>query len=436
MFKTIEETMEWLGKWDVFSMKLGLERMHWLLEHLGHPERQLRAIHVGGTNGKGSTVRFLASVLEQAGYTVGTFTSPSLISFNDRISLNSEAIKEDDMIKVVNLISPSVEALEKTEHGAPTEFEVMTLMAIVYFAKVAPCDFAIFEVGLGGRYDSTNVLFPLVSVITNVTLDHMKQLGNTPEKIAWEKAGIIKTGTPIITGAEGGALDVIVQTAKEKQARIYRYGREFAATNGEQTESGEIFDFVCPFKTYKRLNIRMFGEHQIKNASCALMVLQYLNLFYAVHIDENALRQGMERAFWPGRMEILSKHPLVILDGAHNEAGMAALVQAVRRHYSNYKVTVLFASLEDKDNQSLIEQVTEIADHFVLTTFDHYRAADPTQSVQWIPKAVKTAINPSWRRAFEDILESLGKQRDQLLLVTGSIYFIAKVRQVYKQSLT
>ncbi|KHF29707.1 Folylpolyglutamate synthase [Anoxybacillus sp. BCO1] len=222
MVRTCKEAVDWIHSRLSFGVKPGLKRMEWMMEKLGHPQRRIKAIHVGGTNGKGSTVCFLRHILQEAGYRVGTFTSPYVEQFNERISINGQPICDVDLMKLVQFIQPLAEELEQTELGGPTEFEVITAMALYYFGKMNVQDVVIFEVGLGGRLDSTNVIYPLLSVITNVGYDHIHILGNTLEQIAFEKAGIIKAGIPVVTAIDQPeAVRVVEEKAVSVRSKVY-----------------------------------------------------------------------------------------------------------------------------------------------------------------------------------------------------------------------
>jgi len=422
-----ENAVEWLKKWDTFSLKLGMERMAWMMEKLGHPERLLRSVHIGGTNGKGSTLTFLESILRQAGYSVGTFTSPSLGAFNERIKKDGKPVTDEALCRAIEMVRPHAEALGATEHGEPTEFEVITAVAIVYFAKIDPCDFVLFEVGLGGLHDSTNVLLPMLTIITNVGWDHVEQLGPTLADIAREKAGIIKPGVPVITGAEGEAETIIQTTAAERRAKLYRLGYEFQIDGVERTEDGEVYDFRSPFSRYERLTIRMAGRHQVINAALAVMAADYLRNFFAVDIEEEALRDGLKRAFWPGRFEKISERPLVILDGAHNPDGMRALADEVRRRYPNRRLHLLFAAFKDKDCAAMLAELNAVADRVVLTTFDHPRASRPSALMSAVPEGMRAEEAGDWQTAYHRMLEVMTDE--DMLLITGSLHFVGMVRQ-------
>ncbi|MGV3487939.1 MAG: bifunctional folylpolyglutamate synthase/dihydrofolate synthase [Tuberibacillus sp.] len=428
MFQTTQEAVAWIEKWDKFSIKLGLERMEWMLDRLDHPERVCRVIHVAGTNGKGSTVQFITSMLREAGYAVGTFTSPALERFNDRITFNGEVITDEDLLAAANMIYESVEGVLHTEFGAPTEFEVITLIALVYFARIAYCDFSIMEVGLGGRFDSTNIVLPIIGAITNIGMDHVKQLGPTIADIAKEKAGIIKSGMPLVTGARGEALRVIEETVKAKRAKIYELEREFIIESMESVPDGEMFSVRTPFGKYDGLHISMFGTHQIENASIALMVVEYLRVYFALDINEGQIRNGLKKANWPGRFETVSDNPKIIMDGAHNIDGVTALVKTVQNHYPDHHVKVLFASLVDKDNEAILNRLSELSDDITLTTFDYHRAASPEEIAVYAGGNPKIALD--WQKALSDLKASV--KENEILLITGSLYFISEIKSHIK----
>ncbi|MFC7393186.1 bifunctional folylpolyglutamate synthase/dihydrofolate synthase [Scopulibacillus cellulosilyticus] len=428
MFKTIEETMNWIHQLLPHGIKPGTMRMERVLERLNHPERSLRTIHVGGTNGKGSTVSFLRNIYQKAGFDVGTFTSPYITSFNERISVNGEGISDEDLIKAANIIYPYVKELEGTDLGTPTEFEVVTLIGIVYFAKINFCDLVIFEVGLGGRLDSTNVIAPLVSIITNVGMDHMQYLGNSIQEIAREKAGIIKSGTAVITASDHpDALKVIQETSEEKHAKLYVFGQSFHITD-HGGDDEECFDFSSVFSHYSNLTTKMKGFHQLINAATALMAVDYLKTYFALHVEEEHVIQGIKETHWPGRFEILTADPLVILDGAHNPEGMHALAETVERYYKDRTIKVLFASLTDKKNEAMLEEVEKIADELTFTSFDFPRAAKADELYGYSNHPHKIQAD-DWQHA----LAGMKRDADEndVILVTGSLYFITEVRQSF-----
>ncbi|MEH7442350.1 folylpolyglutamate synthase/dihydrofolate synthase family protein [Bacillus sp. JJ1122] len=427
MFHTYEQAVDWIHTRLRLGIKPGLTRMEWMLERLEHPERRIKTIHVGGTNGKGSTVTFLRSILESAGYMVGTFTSPYFEQFNERISINGQPISDDDLIQLVNVIKPLADELDQTELGGPTEFEVITIMSIYYFAKISPVDVVIYEVGLGGRFDSTNVIHPLLSIITSIGLDHTAILGDTYEKIAFEKAGIIKNGVSVITGVkQPGALGVIRSTAAEKKSSIYQLGEQFFTSSKSSLKDGEKFTFSSPFSQVEQLETSMIGAHQVDNASLAVMAAQILTNYYSFIIEDSHIRNGLKKAYWPGRLEVLSAKPFILIDGAHNEEGITALASEVKSRYADKKVSILFAALTDKKLDRMIAILAETADSLTFTTFDFPRAAKAEELME----AGKAADNMAIDNDYESYLQQKIKELkgNEILLVTGSLYFLSEAK--------
>jgi dihydrofolate synthase / folylpolyglutamate synthase len=427
MFHTYQEAVDWIHARLRLGIKPGLTRMEWMLERLEHPERRIKTIHVGGTNGKGSTVTFLRSILESAGYVVGTFTSPYFEQFNERISINGQPISDEDLIKLVNFIKPLADELDQTELGGPTEFEVITAMSIYYFAKMSPVDVVIYEVGLGGRFDSTNVIHPLLSIITSIGLDHTNILGDTYEKIAFEKAGIIKNGVSVITGVkQAEALEVIRQKAAGGNSPIYQLGEQFFTTSKSSLKAGEQFTFASMFTQYEKLKTSMLGAHQVDNASLAVMASQILANYYSFIIEESHLREGLKKAYWPGRLEILSEHPYVLIDGAHNEEGINALTSEIKSRFADKKISILFAALTDKKLDKMIAVLEDAADTLTFTTFDFPRAAKAEELMTAGKSTDNKAIANDYRTYLEQKINEL--KENEILLITGSLYFLSEVK--------
>ncbi|MCL1630518.1 bifunctional folylpolyglutamate synthase/dihydrofolate synthase [Sporolactobacillus sp. CPB3-1] len=427
MFRSIEETMDWIHQLNKFGIRPGLERMEWVLREIGNPERKLHAIHVGGTNGKGSTVCLLRYIYQESGLQVGTYISPYITSFNERIMVNGEPISNGDLIKAANIVYPLAQRVNReTDFGNLTEFEVVTLISFVYFGMIRPCNLVIYEVGLGGRLDSTNVIQPLVSVITNVAMDHMNLLGDTIKEIAFEKSGIIKQGIGVVTTAEHpDARAVIRRSAAEKNAKLFVIDEDFTTRPLGYDEAGEHFDFDTKTIHYRNLTIHLRGTHQLNNASAALMAVNYLATYCGITVQEDAIRSALKKAAWPGRFEKIMDHPLVIIDGAHNVQGTEALVQAIQRYYAKKTIHLLYAALEDKEYKKMIRCIETIASDMTLTTFDFPRAAssDVLFSVSLHPRKRKIA---NWKTALRQLLAQTTDQ--DLLLICGSLYFISRVR--------
>ncbi|MCM3572075.1 bifunctional folylpolyglutamate synthase/dihydrofolate synthase [Mesobacillus subterraneus] len=427
MFNTYEQAIDWIHARLRLGIKPGLSRMEWMLARLEHPERRIKTIHVGGTNGKGSTVTFLRSILQTAGYRVGTFTSPYFEQFNERISINGQPISDQELVELTNAIKPLADELDLTELGGPTEFEVITAMSLYYFAEMSPVDVVIYEVGLGGRFDSTNVIHPLLSIITSIGLDHTAILGDTYEQIAFEKAGIIKNGVSVITGVkQPEALDVIRTKAIESKSPMYHLGDEFTTGLRESLERGEEFSFSSMFGQLQNLKTSMIGSYQVDNAACAVMASQILANYYSFMIEEGHIREGLLQAYWPGRLEVLSENPLVLIDGAHNEEGINALASEINSRFADKKISILFAALKDKKLDRMIATLEEAADQLTFTTFDFPRAA----SAEELMDVGSNKGNNNLAVDYQDFLSVKINElnEDEILIVTGSLYFLSEAK--------
>ncbi|MDN3018499.1 bifunctional folylpolyglutamate synthase/dihydrofolate synthase [Paenibacillus sp. BSR1-1] len=426
MFTTYQEALDWIHARLRLGIKPGLKRMEWMMERLDHPENKIKAVHIGGTNGKGSTVTFLRSILEAAGYTVGTFTSPYIEQFNERISVNGKPVSDQEILDLTNIILPLADELEETELGGPTEFEVITAMSFYYFANMNKVDIVLFEVGLGGRFDSTNIIQPLASIITNIGLDHTNILGNSYEEIAFEKAGIIKEKTPIFTAVKHpGALKVIEDKAEKKAAPIYRLNQEFSIRSHTSLSKGEVFNLQTQTTSLDRLEISMIGQHQTENASLAVCAAQFLNQASSFNIYEAAIRSGLKSAYWPGRFEVLSENPLVIIDGAHNDEGITALVHELSSRYADRDIHIIFAALKDKKLDKMIAKLDSIANQISFVSFDFPRAADAKDLLNISQSQNKVAVD-NWKSYIVEEMQNL--QENSMMVVTGSLYFISEAK--------
>lgn len=425
MFQAYDEALHWIHSRLRLGIKPGLKRMEWMMERLEHPEKKIKTIHIGGTNGKGSTVTFLRSILQEAGLKVGTFTSPYFEHFNERISINGRPINDQDLILLTNKIKPLADELEETELGGPTEFEVITAMSFYYFAYIQPVDLAIYEVGLGGRFDSTNIIEPAISIITSIGLDHTNILGETYEEIAFEKAGIIKRNTPILTGVkQENAYEVIREKAMDNDAELYRLGEQIQIENHHSTENGEKFTIKTHLGTVEDVEISMFGKHQTENASLAVMAAQLLKM------SDESIFQGLKKAYWPGRFDLISSNPLIIMDGAHNEEGMETLVAELRKRYKERKIKVIFAALGDKKLNNMIRKIDSIAKEITFVDFDYPRAAR-AEDLYVLSSITQKRIANDWKQAVLEELQAI--KSNELLVVTGSLYFLSDAKPFIQQ---
>lgn len=415
-----EEALDWIHGTLRLGIKPGLARMEYMMEKLNHPEKTNKWVHIAGTNGKGSTLTFIRNALEEAGYRTGTFTSPYIEVFNERISVNGEPISDELIVSLANRIKPIAEELEETVYGPPSEFEIITAMMFLCFAEYVSIDIGIVEVGLGGRLDSTNILVPLISVITSIGMDHMEFLGDTMEQIASEKAGIIKPGVPVISGAiQKETQEVIAEIAANNKSNIAQLYDSFSMIN----KNG-----VNTYKTIygeeiNNLSIGLLGIHQLNNAAIAIKVLQYLNTFSSFTIDLAAIRKGLEKAFWPGRMEKVISNPFIMLDGAHNPEGINIFARSIETYPEPKKIVV--SILADKNYQEMLATLRAIPNsEIILTTFNYPRAMT-TEEVLQIGKKEGILVNPDWKQALNNLSKG---ESDTKIFVTGSLYFISEVR--------
>lgn len=434
-FQTAQEAIAWIvGRMEKLGIKPGLQRMELLMEKLGHPERRLKFIHVAGTNGKGSTCAYLTSVLRACGYDVGTFTSPYLEKYTNRIQVNGEDIPDDVLLRLVNGMKPVIDEIAETELGAPSMFEISTALAILYFGKVAYPDYVVWETGLGGRLDSTNIVNPVVTIITNVGHDHMDILGDTIEKVAAEKAGIIKAGVPIITAAQPHeGWSVIEQKAKEKKATLYTLGDQFDYANATSELDLQTFDFRGPFRPIPGVPISLNGEHQLKNAAVAVMTLEVLRQYYALIVDDEDLYKGLKETRWPGRLEMISNEPRILLDGAHNPEGAATLAAALQTVYRYRKLNLMMGMLSTKNHTGYLRHILPLVDTLIITEPDFHKKGDASmladlarELLHEMNRQVDIVVERDWKQALE-ILTSRTEQ-DDLAVVSGTLYLISDVR--------
>ncbi len=438
MFARYEEAVEWVNGLIPLGIKPGLARMEKLMERLGHPQRRVKFIHVAGTNGKGSTCAFIERVLLNAGYDVGSFTSPYLHRFTERIRYNGAEIAEEHVLRLVNELKPLAEQMADTELGSPTMFEIVTAMAIVYFAREACPYYVVWETGLGGLHDSTNVVTPLITAITNIGHDHQDLLGPTLADIATQKAGIIKPGVPLVSAVEQPeAREVIERTAQAKKATLYLLGREFAYEPLPARVNEQVFHLRGPFRDLSQVTISLNGAFQMKNAAVALMVIEVMRQYYALIVDDEVLYEALRQTEWPGRMELVSEQPRIVLDGAHNPEGAEALVEALPQVYRYEQLHALVGMVDSKSHSECLQHILTIADTLIITEPDFRKKMPATALAEIALRMQSTAqgsqvrktellIEPDWQRALAILCERT--QSQDLALVTGSLYLLADVR--------
>jgi dihydrofolate synthase / folylpolyglutamate synthase len=426
MFTTYEEALNWIHTRLRLGIKPGLKRMEWMMDRLEHPHEKIKAIHVAGTNGKGSTVCYLRNILEAAGYRVGTFTSPFFEVFNERISVNGQPIPDAEIVRLTNIIYPLAIELEATDLGSPTEFEIITAMAFYYFGNQEDVDIVVFETGLGGRLDSTNIVQPLLTVITNIGYDHMNLLGETLPEIAFEKAGIIKRGVPLITSAEQEeAIKVIMDKAHSLQSPVYCLNLDYHITKELHIAEGERFSVSTPNETFHDLVITMKGEHQIKNAALSLMTINVLQQQQDFTIHEIHIREGLKKAKWIGRFETLCDEPTIIIDGAHNPEGINSLVKTLSTRFRDQSIHIIFCALKDKKLSDMVRPLETVADSITFTSFDFPRVSTAKELYE-LSTITNRDYDEDWKSCIYNKMHSLTK--DEILIITGSLYFLSEVR--------
>lgn len=430
LVKTPEEAVAWIHSRLKFGARPGLIRVKALLSRLKNPEKGQHFIHIAGTNGKGSSVKFLANLLEEIGLTVGTFTSPYIVSFNERIQINGKFISEEDLLTYVQYLQPIVWEMDEEEALAGiTEFEINTALALLYFKDRV--DVAIMEVGLGGLYDSTNVITPIVSGISTIGYDHMDILGDTLEKIAFQKAGIIKPEVPVVTGnISQEALDIIQQQAEKKQSTLYAYEKDYQVVFKKDLALGERFSYSFLNQHLEKLDIPLMGRHQVENAAFALTLFFLYCQRMHYQWQEKEIRQGLLNTKWPARMEVLCQQPLILLDGAHNDHAVKRLVENIKTRFKDREVWLLYSSLKTKDISEMLKDFKKIPhSHLVVTTFDYPKTLNLEDLQVLKTKGYKVA--PSFEVAIEEIIQNMDES--DVFIITGSLYFSSQVRPLFQK---
>jgi dihydrofolate synthase/folylpolyglutamate synthase len=405
-----------------------LSRMERLLTELGSPETQFKSVHVAGTKGKGSVCAMLESILRSAGHRTGLYISPHLHTFRERIRVAGEYISEDEFGSWVDRIKPLVAAIPGT-----STFEAATAIGLAHFAR-QDVDIAVLEVGLGGRLDATNVVTPLVSVITSISRDHTDVLGDTLAKIAYEKAGIIKPGISVVSAPQPAeALQVIQAMSTEREAPLTLVGRDWCWQSIRADLDGQTFSLLrngSPVAAYSSLSIPLLGDHQLINATTAVAAGAVLR-DSGVGISEDAVRDGLKQVHWPARLEILGRQPLVIIDGAHNDESCRRLAQAIRDHFDYNRVVAIFGTSADKDNAAMLEALRGLEPSTVIIS----RADHPRATVPAVLRSIAQSfglhclIIPSTTDALDRALSLAAK--DDLICACGSLFVAAEIREAW-----
>lgn len=402
------------------------------MERLGNPQDDMKVIHVAGTNGKGSVSRFIASCLSENGYRVGLYTSPYLERFTERIEFDGREIDGEELASCTREVMVEVDSILKEGMESPTEFELVTAIAFHYFRK-KPMDFLILEVGLGGRGDSTNIIRnPLISVITSISFDHMAQLGNTLEEIAAEKAGIIKKGCPVVSWAREPSADVIRRIALDKGSHFY--GRDtIIPVKCEKNQDGWTFSALSNLRREEIPNLRisMLGRHQIENACCALAVIEILDKEGVIKTSREKIKMGLSKARHPGRMEILRKNPVILVDGAHNHDGARALVEGIKDHFPGKKTLLVIGILEDKEIEKMLGEFLRIPGDIIGSEPDNPRKFPAEKLAEKIEEAGRKCVLVTDGSGACDYINDHMDKYD-LIVAAGSLYLIGRIRGRFK----
>ncbi len=417
-----------------------LDRMRELLDRLGNPQRGLPIVHVAGTKGKGSTAAMVAAILTAAGYRTGLFTSPHLERVEERIVIDGRPCSAAELEEAVEQIRPTIETMDaegaknnSPDHG-PTYFEIVTAAALCHFAR-QEVDAAVLEVGLGGRLDSTNVCTPIASIITSISLDHTKQLGDTLSAIAAEKAGIIKPGVPVISGVTADEpREVVRDVARQNGCRLFELGVDFdfayhSPQHLEQAETMGRCDFSCGATRLHDVAVGLLGRHQAANAALAIAAVEELR-HNDWRISEAAIREGLATVVWPARIEVVGRRPTVVLDGAHNAASIDALVQVLDESFSARRRLLVFATTQEKDLQGMLTHLLGRFDHVIFTRYLNNPRGVAPERLQALAQqlfGVRYPVCASPAEAWKKV-HCLATPAD-LVCIAGSFFIVAEMRR-------
>lgn len=423
--RNYHDAVDYLYNLRKYGIKLGLSNIKTLMSILGDPHRSFNSIHIAGTNGKGSTATIIASILAQNGFKVGLYTSPHLVSFTERIRINNKKVSEDDVIRLTILLNSLIKDIK------PTFFEFVTAMAFYYFME-NDVDWAVIETGMGGRFDATNVIDPHVSIITNVGFDHMEFLGNTISDIAFEKAGIIKRGVPVVTASQHpDAVRVLTETAERLDSEIHIYDRDFKGEVLAMDEEGIRFDYQG-YTNFNGLFLSLTGRHQLYNASMAIRTCEILNK-HGISIPETSIIKGLRDTRIEGRLEIVSHNPFIILDGAHNPHAVERLCGTVKELFNSKRTIIVTGILKDKDIMGILEPLSRIADTMILTRPMGERSASSEELNGCLKRleginTIKTVITHGIADALNIAIREW--DRDSIIIVTGSFYTAGEAKEI------
>lgn len=413
--------ISWVEKQRRFSKKVSLDKMKYYCQLFDNPQDKFKSIHVTGTNGKGSIVAFITSIMRTAGLNVATYTSPYITYFNERIEYNGEFISDEDLLKYANRIIEKYEIITSSNYELPSFFEFITLLAFLYFSEIKKLDYAIIEVGMGGRLDSTNVINSEVAVISNIAYDHMNILGNTLEEIAHEKLGIVKNNEPLVVGIN----DKKIQTYVKSYCEVRHIPLIFALNRAFEIKKSDIYGSELILEGFNEvLKISLAGNHQVDNALTAVSTIEelckiHLELNYKLH---TSIAAGLKNAKWPGRLEIVSTTPLILVDGAHNIDGITRVCDFIKKQSYQSKRAIVSIS-KDKEKETMVKILDQTFDEIIFTKYTYERSATAEELFSISNCHDKKILN-----SLDEILDYIKKEPADLTIFLGSLYLVCDIR--------
>jgi len=445
-----EESRAYIKNTAKFGTKLGLERTEKILELLGNPHKRLKCVHIAGTNGKGSTTAMITNILVSAKYKVGSYISPFIEEFEERMQINNVNISKEDLSNIITEVSRVVEKVVKLGYSNPTEFEIITCAAFLYFYQ-NNVDFVVVEVGMGGRLDSTNVITPVLSVITSISLDHTQILGDTIDKIAYEKAGIIKGGIPVVIFPQQKQSDEVIEViCREKNSKLIRVPRESAiylgkvnlqevaitSIEGTAYSNNNLITQKIKVQTLNNdyiIDLALLGKHQLLNCSVAIHAIEEL-IGQREKISKENILMGLSNVVWPARMEVMNKKPLVVIDGAHNIDGIKNLAESIDMYFNYNKIILVLGILADKQVEEMIKIIVPKASR-VITVTPHSERAELSAKLKVQVDKYNTNCESieNYEEAYKKAL-SYCNQED-MLLVCGSLYMVGDMRRIIRNNM-
>lgn len=419
-FTNVNEFIKWVESQKRFSKKENLDKMKYYMALFDHPENKFKSIHITGTNGKGSTVAFLKSILRNKGLNVATFTSPYITVFNERIGFNYDNISDDNLLKYANIILEKYDIIEKDGYELPTFFEFITILAFLYFSEIPYLDVALIEVGMGGRLDSTNVITPMLSIITNIALDHMQVLGDTLDKILIEKLGIVKENVPLVCGVKDESLKEIAKNYTSK----LNSNINFVDYNRITIKKCDTICSEFDYKRYPNIELQLLGIHQIENACLVIEAFEQIQDKYNLTTED--LYNGLYNAYWQGRLEVVSQNPYILVDGGHNIDGVKRVCEFISTlNYSKKRLVVSIS--DDKEKETMLSILDQTFDEIIFTKYTYSRSAklDDLYNLSNCPVKIKC-------ETVDDAVEYVLTNKCDFTIFLGSLYLVSEVRNKVK----